>query len=68
MWGTGPRDVWAVGDYGVTLHWDGTDWLYLYPGSPNASRMPTSHHLRGIWGTPDGQVRVVGEGGVILVR
>jgi hypothetical protein len=30
--GTGPNDVWAVGDDGI-FHWNGTNWAVL-PGSP----------------------------------
>jgi len=33
VWGSSPEDVWAVGDRGTIVHWDGTKWekeqLYL---------------------------------------
>jgi len=26
VWGSGPRDAWAVGGAGTKLHWDGAVW------------------------------------------
>src|SRR5207253_74408 len=30
VWGAAPNDVWAVGEYGTVLHYDGTGWS-TYP-------------------------------------
>ncbi|MEZ4407872.1 MAG: hypothetical protein R3A52_15570 [Polyangiales bacterium] len=32
VWGSGPSDVWAVGDGGVALHWDGARWTTVATG------------------------------------
>ena len=26
LWGSGASDIWAVGQDGVILHWEGTSW------------------------------------------
>jgi hypothetical protein len=36
VWGTGPRDVWAVGDAGVIIHWDGSSWSRVASGVSTA--------------------------------
>jgi len=46
VWGSGPNDVWAVGDNGTIVRWNGAVW------SPVASG--TTNDLLGIWGSgPD---------------
>jgi hypothetical protein len=42
VWGAASADVWAVGERGAILHWDGQRW------SPVAS--PTQEFLRCVWG------------------
>ena len=29
LWGSASDDVWAVGEAGVTMHWDGQSWTYV---------------------------------------
>ncbi|MBL1215673.1 MAG: hypothetical protein HND52_20065, partial [Ignavibacteriae bacterium] len=34
VWGSSPEDVWAVGDKGTTIHWDGVEWTKIIGGTP----------------------------------
>jgi hypothetical protein len=46
IWGTAPDDVWAVGDAGTILHWDGSRWTSWTSGPADI--------LTGVWATaPD---------------
>jgi hypothetical protein len=58
VWGSGPGDVWAVGNNGTLLHWDSSAW------SPRASG--TTYPLEAVWGTDTNNVWAVGDGGTIL--
>ncbi len=58
IWGSGPKDIWAVGEHGLILHWDGVAVSTVASG--------TEQRLRGIWGSGPGDLWVVGEGGTIL--
>ncbi|MBU1433218.1 hypothetical protein KKF91_22015, partial [Myxococcota bacterium] len=51
-------DVWAVGDVGTVLRWDGEAWSALDTGS--------REHLFGIWGSGPDDVWVSGAGGALL--
>jgi len=64
IWGAAPDDVWAVGDSGTILHYDGHDWALASLGNPNGDA-PTN--LFGIWGSGPSDVWIVGEG-VLLHR
>jgi hypothetical protein len=33
IWGAGPNDVWAVGEHGLVLHFDGTSWTAVDVGT-----------------------------------
>ena len=33
VWGTGPRDIWAVGDFGALVHFDGVAWTPIQTGT-----------------------------------
>ena len=57
VWGTTAADVFAVGDGGTIMHFDGAMW------TPVTS--PTQNQLRGVTGTPD-EVFAVGGTGTIL--
>ena len=57
IWGTSPSDVFAVGEDGVILHFDGTAWTVT---------TPTRQPLIGVWGSSPGDVFAVGTGGTIL--
>ena len=59
VWGRSSLDVFAVGDRGTILHFNGGTWTAQASG--------TVHDLRGVWG--DGkQVLAVGKDGTILRR
>lgn len=54
VWGTSPRDVWAVGDGGVALRWDGVAWRPVATG--------TSANLVAVWGARANDAWAVGAG------
>ena len=57
VWGRSSQDVYAVGNAGVILHYDGTQWSQMTSN--------TNYSLYGIWGT--GQViYAVGRNGTLL--
>lgn len=53
IWGSGPSDIWAVGDSGVILHYDGGGWADVTPeyGADRPSEM-----FRTPWGTGPGDI------------
>jgi hypothetical protein len=66
VWGTGPGDVWAVGNHqtattpstGAIEHWDGATWSAIPIGA--------AYTLKAVWGTGTRDVWAVGERGTIL--
>ncbi len=58
VFGFGPSDVYAVGDGGTILHWDGRGWTQM--------PAPTTVVLRGIWGSGPRDVFAVGDRATIL--
>jgi hypothetical protein len=58
VWGLTPWDVYAAGDYGMVLHYDGSRWQELSTGSDK--------NISAIRGTANGLVFTAGEDGVIL--
>jgi len=59
LWGSGPSDVFAVGDMGMIAHYDGTAW------SPMVSPLNDAE-LDDVWGTAPDNVFAVGQQGTIL--
>jgi hypothetical protein len=57
VWGADATHVWAVGDAGAILFWDGAAW--------RGQDGQTTAALRGVWGLDASHVWVVGDGGVI---
>lgn len=57
LWGSGPSDVWAVGQ-GVLLHHDGQRWISLPPVGDMA--------LNAVFGSGATMVRLLGDRGTIL--
>ena len=55
VWGTGSQDVWAVGDSGVQVRWDGSAW------TPVTGK--TSQRLNSIWGLSATNILAVGDQG-----
>ncbi len=59
VWGRSGSDVFAVGDSGTILHYDGTAWSAMTSG--------TTNNLNGVWGTTFGDdAFAVGDNGTIL--
>jgi len=58
--GGGPSDVWASGQQGALIHWDGKAWSHVASGTDNV--------LYGLWVGAGGDAWLVGEGSTILRR
>ena len=58
IYGSSTTDIWAVGNAGTTLHWNGTDWQSV-PSN-------TGVDLHGVWGNAANNFYAVGDGGLIL--
>ncbi len=60
VWGSGPDDIFVVGQPGLIFHWNGTGWQQEESG--------TTAPLTDVWGDGAGTVYATGHGGVILRR
>lgn len=58
VYGSSATDVWAVGDAGTMLHWNGTAWQSV--------TKVTNLALHGVWGSATDNFYAVGDGGLIL--
>ena len=58
IWGSSADNVFAVGNGGTILHYDGSNWSGMSSG--------TSGYLYGVWGSSGDNVFAVGNGGTIL--
>ena len=58
VWGSSGSDVFAVGDSGTILHYDGTAW--------SAVASPTANNLNSVWGSSATDAFAVGDNGTIL--
>ncbi len=60
VWGSGPGDVWTVGDGGTIRH--------ITAGAKTSSivESPTTENLRGLWGAGPKDIWAVGENGTFL--
>jgi photosystem II stability/assembly factor-like uncharacterized protein len=58
LWGTSGDNVYAVGDNGTILHWDGTSW--------SAVPSNTGEVLRKIWGASNTNIYAVGNNRTIV--
>ena len=56
--GTSASDVWAIGDAGVALHFDGASWTQ--------ASVPATTTLRALTRVPGGGLRMVGHAGTLL--
>lgn len=63
VFGFAADDVWAVGNAGIILHYDGTRWTEQTPRP-----VPAATNLRAIWGASPTDVWAVGDGGTVLHR
>lgn len=60
VWGSGGNDLFAVGDDGTILHYDGSSWATMYSGLEGSLR-----NLHGVWGSGSKDVYAVGDWGTI---
>ena len=58
IWGSSDKDVWAVGDDGMMLHYDGAIWGRV--------PVPTGSDLLAVWGASDKDIWAVGDAGVVI--
>ena len=58
VWGSGPDNVWIVGQPGLIYYWDGDIWV--------DQTSPTSQPLTSVWGDDTGTLYITGHNGVIL--
>jgi hypothetical protein len=58
VWGSSDHDVWAVGDEGAIVHFDGQAWSH--------SKSGTLENLTGVHGVTPNEIWVSGEKGAIL--
>ena len=58
VWGNSTTDIYAVGETGTILHYDGINWSAMQSG--------TSAGLLGVWGSSATDVYAVGETGTML--
>ncbi|MCP4347765.1 MAG: hypothetical protein GY795_19870 [Desulfobacterales bacterium] len=58
IWGNSGTDIFAVGEKGTILHYDGSTWTTMASNSYN--------YLRSVWGCSGNNVFAVGENGTIL--
>jgi len=58
VWGASESDAFAVGDFGLVLHFDGTAWTRM--------ASPVSVELNSVWGSSGSDVFAVGREGVII--
>ena len=58
VWGHSPQGVFAVGDGGTILHFDGASWKAMASG--------TDRDLAAVWGSAPSRVFAAGRGGTLL--
>ncbi len=58
LWGMSATDVYAVGDYGTILHYNGSAWQPMSSG--------TNLRLFSIWGSSQESIYAVGDAGLVL--
>ncbi len=58
IWGSSAENIFAVGDGGTIIHYDGDVW--------STQTSTTTNNLKGVWGSSETDVYVVGAGGKIL--
>jgi hypothetical protein len=58
VWGSATNDVFAMGDSGTILHWDGMQW--------NGVNSGTTSFLISAWGSAPLNIWAVGQGGALI--
>jgi hypothetical protein len=59
IWGTGPSNVYAVGELGTVLRYNGAQWT-------TQSNIPTNESLNAIWGSSATDIFAVGDCGTVI--
>jgi len=59
IWGSGPANIWAVGDGGTAVHFDGQAW------TPVSFGLPVTNSFAAVWGSGPNNMFVGGEGLVL---
>ena len=57
LWSISPKDIWAVGDLGLIMHFDGTAWT--------TTTGVTTKDLTAVWASSATDVWAVGDSGTI---
>ncbi|MEK6769102.1 MAG: hypothetical protein AABY85_08965 [Gemmatimonadota bacterium] len=60
IWGSGPADIWVVGDRPAAVHFDGQNWNEVPFG------VSLSGDLNAVWGSGPRDVFAVGDNGMVL--
>lgn len=63
IFGFSDADIWAVGNQGTVLHYNGKSWT-----DERARNPKSANHLRAVWGAASDDVWMVGENSTILHR
>ena len=58
LWSSADNNIYAVGDGGTILQFDGAVWTKINSG--------TTVNLRGVWGSSFNNIYAIGDGGTIL--
>jgi len=58
VFGAAPNDIWAVGEYGRTRHWDGSTWSTV---AITNTQLPIIDPLYGVWSGGPSEVWLVGK-------
>lgn len=67
VWGSAPNDLWAVGDGGTVMRYNGTAWIALRPQEVwGSDRSVSTAPLLGIWGSSRSDIWMVGGSGNIV--
>jgi cysteine-rich repeat protein len=61
-WGSAADDIYAVGDAGASVHYDGASWSELELGV----ELRSNTSLNGIWGSAANDVFIVGDFGTVI--
>lgn len=64
MWGSADNNIYAVGENGNIVQYDGSSWTKT--SLPNVSASISTTNFNAVWGTGANNIYVVGEGGTIL--
>jgi hypothetical protein len=61
IWGSATDDIWASGDFGSIIHYDGDDWSTVWYPNTNTGKL-----LQSSWGSAAANIFIAGTGGLIL--